>query len=73
MSDTFLTRDEVRELTGRIRRKTQASVLHWLGIEHKTRPDGTLIVLRAHVDHLFGADTKQTARARVYEIDRSLM
>lgn len=73
MSDTFLTREEVRELTGRVRHKLQASVLSLLGIEHKIRPDGTVIVLRAHVEHLLGRTMKSTARERHYEIDRSMM
>lgn len=52
----FLTPDEVRELTGRLRRDAQAAALRHMGIEHKVRPDGSIAVLRAHVEREFGVD-----------------
>lgn len=52
----FLDSDEIRELTHRHRRSAQVEALRTIGIEHRTRPDGTLIVLRAHVEQLLGAN-----------------
>ncbi|VVE46865.1 DUF4224 domain-containing protein [Pandoraea terrigena] len=69
----FLTKDEIREMTGRVRYKSQALVLSALGIEHKVRPDGSMLVLRAHVEQSLGGVTKTQTRQRVYEIDRSTL
>ncbi len=48
----FLTEDEVKELTGMSRRASQAKVLNSLGIIHKTRPNGSLVILRSHVEQV---------------------
>ncbi len=50
----FLTADELTELTRRRRGDAQARALRFMGIEHKKRPDGSIAVLRAHVDALLG-------------------
>ena len=50
----FLTADEVSLLTGRVQRRAQRAVLTALGVTHKVRPDGSLVVARAHGDQLFG-------------------
>jgi hypothetical protein len=50
----FLTADELIELTGRRRHDAQALALRSMGIEHRLRPDGTVVVLRAHVEQLLG-------------------
>ena len=50
----FLTASELRELTGRIRKNAQAEALRQMGIEHKLRPDGSVAVLRAHVERSLG-------------------
>ncbi len=56
MSDSmFLSNDELVELTGRRQRGSQAQTLLALGIDHKIRPDGRVIVLREHVKQQFGA------------------
>jgi hypothetical protein len=52
----FLTRAEIAELTGRKLSKSQRTVLNHLGIEHKVRPDGSLVVLRSHVEKSLGGD-----------------
>ena len=69
----FLTVDEVRELTGRQRRQAQGETLRALGIEHRVRPDGSVLVLRAHVEHQLGGGTPSTRKRREYEIDRSAL
>ena len=50
----FLTSAELVELTHRQRSAAQARVLCFMGIEHLTRPDGSLAVSRAHVNALLG-------------------
>jgi hypothetical protein len=50
----FLTADEICELTGAKWRSAQARALGMMGIESKTRPDGSLVVLRAHVEKVLG-------------------
>ena len=50
----WLTQSEIIELTGKSRRKGQVQVLGFMGIQNKVRPDGVVIVLRAHVEQVFG-------------------
>jgi len=50
----LLTDKDIAELTRRTRHGSQAAVLRAMGIHHKQRPDGSLVVLRAHVEHLLG-------------------
>lgn len=45
----ILTAEEVQILTGRIRPSWQARELAHLGIPHRRRSDGTIIVLREDV------------------------
>lgn len=49
-----LSEAEIRELTGRLQRNAQARALGAMGIEHRQRPDGSVVVLRAHVERLLG-------------------
>ena len=51
----ILTHNELVELTGRRVKTAQVRVLRFMGIEHKLRPDGSVAVLRAHVDQAMGA------------------
>ena len=50
----FLTPEEISALTNRKARKCQRAVLNHMGIEHKVRPDGSLVVLRSHVENSLG-------------------
>jgi hypothetical protein len=50
----FLTVEEVRNLTGKVRNQAQIAALRHMGIEHRVRPDGTVAVLRAHVESSLG-------------------
>lgn len=54
MTGFLLTAAEVRALTGRIQRSAQVVALRFMGIEHRVRPDGSVAVLRSHVEQLFG-------------------
>lgn len=60
-----LTPDEVKDLTGRTRRPAQVKVLRHMGIEHRVRPDGSVAVLRAHVETLLGSQHGATVRREV--------
>jgi hypothetical protein len=51
----LLTPAELVELTARKMPSAQARALRSMGIEHKVRPDGSVAVLRRHVEILFGA------------------
>lgn len=50
----LLSDDEIVELTHKTRRAAQRRVLESLGIKVTLRPDGTLIVARAHRDVALG-------------------
>lgn len=48
----FLTPPELEALTERHRPAYQRRQLEHMGIPFRTRTDGTLVVLRVHVEHL---------------------
>lgn len=50
----FLTESELIELTLKRRRSSQSQVLKFMGIEHRVRPDGSIAVLREHVNRSLG-------------------
>jgi hypothetical protein len=50
----FLTDDELFGLTGAKRHEGRVRALRTMGIEHRVRPDGRVIVLRSHVEALLG-------------------
>lgn len=54
MSDMFLSADEISSMTSRVQHAAQMKVLKSMGIEHRARPDGSLAVLRSHVEQVFG-------------------
>ena len=52
----LLTTNEIEELTHKKRSKAQSKVLSEMGIEHKTRPDGSIAVLASLVEKALGGD-----------------
>lgn len=44
-----------RRLTGKRRHEAHARVLNAMGVQHRVRPDGVVVVSRDHVEHLLGA------------------
>ena len=62
---TFLTPDELIELTRKRRHDAQVRMLRTMGIEHIARPGECPAVLRSHVEHLLGA----APPAKVYRDD----
>lgn len=45
---------ELAALTNKVRRDAQVKALRFMGIEHRVRPDGTVAVLKAHVEQALG-------------------
>lgn len=66
MSNLTLSPDELKELTHKARSSAQVRALRAMGIEHKVRPDGSVAVLRSHVDAQMGAP-KDGKTAREWE------
>lgn len=58
----ILTHTELVELTGRRVKSAQVRVLRFMGIEHKIRPDGSVAVLRAHVEQVLGVHAQSLKR-----------
>jgi hypothetical protein len=67
----FLTRAELYELTDRKRRGAQAIQLRAMGVEHRIRADGSIAVLRAHVELVFGAIGRAERKVQNSELDWS--
>lgn len=62
----ILTADEIRVLTGNRRPTYQARTLDFMRIPYRRRPDGSLVVLRAHVEAPAPAATiRQEPRLRL--------
>ena len=55
----FLSIDEVVELTGKRRHGLQEEILRTMGIEHKVRADGRVLVLRKYLEQEFGVKTSK--------------
>ncbi len=63
----ILTAEELASLTKRTRSDAQARALNAMGIPHKRRADGSIVVSRAHVDEWLGV--KADKRADVFELN----
>jgi hypothetical protein len=62
MSNLLLEPSEVEGLTSRVRPNAQVRALRDMGIEHKVRPDGSVVVLRDAVNNALGGSTTATRR-----------
>lgn len=58
MLGMFLNAVELVELTGRRKRDAQVQTLRAMGIEHKVRADGKVVVLRRHVEQELGVSAR---------------
>lgn len=56
----LLDDEELVAVTKKKRPHAQVKVLRALGVEHKVRPDNTVLVSRAHVEHLLGGVDQTT-------------
>lgn len=63
----FLTKTELAELTGKSRSDAQIRVLRFMGIEHRMRPDGSVAVLKNHVEQALGSNVAASLQPREYE------
>ena len=50
----FLTDEEITALTGKRQNAARARALNKMGVQHKIRPDGSIVVLRAHCERMLG-------------------
>lgn len=66
----ILSKEELATLTGRTRADAQARVLNSMGIEHRRRPDGSIVVARAHVDAQLGV-VAASAKVKSFTLDLS--
>ena len=56
----FLNRQELTELTHKIRPSAQARALGEMGIEYRVRPDGSVAVLKSVVEKALGGVDRAT-------------
>lgn len=66
MASMFLDADEVREMTDRKTHSAQRKMLNALGITHKVRADGSVLVLRSHVERELGGAPALAARKKEF-------
>jgi hypothetical protein len=66
----FLIQEQLHQLTGKVHYSAQARVLNAMGFEHKRRPDGSLLVLRTHVERLLGGEAPHN-ETKTFEPDWS--
>lgn len=59
---TFLDASEIRDLTNKIRRSSQVAALRAMCVEHKVRPDGSLVVLRDHINKILDGSRLERKR-----------
>lgn len=64
MNDLFLTAEEVHVLTNRKARPSQVKVLKAMGIEHKVRPDGSVAILRTHIEKVFDGSSAGKSKTK---------
>jgi hypothetical protein len=63
----FLSGEELSSMTNRVQHKAQAKMLRSMGVEFRTRADGTLAVLRAHVDKVFGNAAESVPKKKSFQ------
>lgn len=63
----FLSTDEIKNLTGKHQKTAQMRALKHMGIEHKVRPDGALVVLRSHIEKLLDGAVQLIKSDRLLE------
>jgi hypothetical protein len=54
VSDVAMTEEQLVEVTHKRRPSAQCRCLKSMGIDHRVRSDGTVLVHRAHYDRLLG-------------------
>lgn len=59
----FLTKEELYGLTNRVQYAAQVRTLRAMGIQHCLRPDGSVAVMRRHIEAVFGVQNRAVTRA----------
>lgn len=59
-----LTEREICDLTAKERHSAQARALRHIGIDFKTRADGSLVVSRIHAEKMLGGTTGNPVRVK---------
>jgi hypothetical protein len=67
VSDMFLSDEEISSMTSRVQHAAQARALRTMGIAFKQRADGSLAVLRAHVEKEFGISGDRQPRKKDFQ------
>jgi hypothetical protein len=57
----LLTDDEVIELTHKKNRSAQVRALRRMGIEHRVRPDGTIVISRCYIEKILSGKVAENA------------
>lgn len=55
-TDIFLLPEEIQILTQRKNKASQEAMLKAMGISHLLRPDGSVVVLRSHIEKILDGD-----------------
>lgn len=63
MGELCLSKDELFELTARVKYRAQSRALDKMGVSYIPRADGFPLVNRQHFDQLSGADNVTTKKA----------
>lgn len=58
----FMTEQDLKQLTHRSYAKAQQAVLDSWGVLYKVRPDGSLCVLRSHIEQVLGGEPVEKKR-----------
>lgn len=61
----FLNDNEIIDLTNKRMRSSQIKALRGMGIEHKIRPDGSIVVLRNHIENILCGATREKTRIEI--------
>lgn len=67
-TDFCLTDEELVSLTRKLRPTAQCRALNKMGVEHRRRPDGSVVVHRSHVEGLLGATNRSNMLRKEYVI-----
>lgn len=68
-AQTFLTEEEIRQLTKHVRSDAQARSLNYLGIDYKKRADGSIAVLRAYLEKEFGLLPEENITKKTFKLN----
>lgn len=67
-----LNKEEIINITKKKQRSAQRRVLRFMGIEHRTRPDGSILISRTHFEKMLDGDSENNRIERRIEPDWSV-